>query len=264
MGDNRAASIERHLVTSSKSSDQQWLYLCGPDQAAQQILQVGQSACSLTDMTDERRSEYSHRIVWPSGVPPEVLQLVDVLKEVLTLRKVPYVDSAVVLDWYKVPDDEVDPMHWLNTAAGDLLSKGKYIQSATTTRLNARRELVKKMVDVFERHPLYGNTPAIVTVPGHKADESSFGERLAATVAKRLGKSVIETISRNGPRPERKAGAVEDLTNAFVMPQALSGDVVILDDVYSSGATMNAVALAARTAGAQRVFGIAAVKTMKN
>ena len=55
----------------------------------------------------------------------------------------------------------------------------------------------------------------------------------------------------------------ENLDGAFGTRRVISGTVVIVDDVITTGATMNSAARALKFAGAQRVFGLALCGTQK-
>lgn len=55
----------------------------------------------------------------------------------------------------------------------------------------------------------------------------------------------------------------ENLESAFGVRQTINGTVVIVDDVITTGATMNSAARALKFAGAQRVFGLALCGTPK-
>jgi len=55
----------------------------------------------------------------------------------------------------------------------------------------------------------------------------------------------------------------ENLDGAFGTRRVISGTVVIVDDVITTGATMNSAARALKFAGAQRVFALALCGTPK-
>ena len=52
-----------------------------------------------------------------------------------------------------------------------------------------------------------------------------------------------------------------NLKDAFVS-KTVTGDWIILDDVMTTGATLNEAALALKRAGADRVFGVALARTI--
>jgi hypothetical protein len=261
MGNGRADAVEKVLWThrtDDPTKTPRWLYLCGPDGAATQVLLAGGRACHQIEIPKQFAGTYSHGIHFANGVPAEIWALAALLRDdVLTLRRYPHLDCAIVLDWYKEVREDVDPMHWPNTPVGDLIYKGKYWKEDTPVRKKARTDLVEALADVITKHPLYRDAGSIVTIPGSKGDRLSFGERLASTVAKEVGKPLITTQA--GAHEPRKAGSVVHLEDCK-MPR-IEGAVIVLDDVIKSGGTMSAVAQVARDSGASKVFGLAAVKT---
>ena len=259
--DSRANRIEKHLVTTPKDdplNPRRWLYVRGPVEAMKQIdLLAGQRGVQVP-VPGPRSVEFNHRRRFQDGLPQDVAGTVDLLENVLTMRSREHLDFAVALDWYKVPDPAVEPSEWSNTEVGELVNRSKYRKQRP-----AIRELLGKMLEVIELHPLLNRTEYVATVPGHNADGNSFGEALAQVIAGRTGKTVMQTTCPSGPRAQQKEGLAPSPDGLFEMPQTLWGEVLIIDDVYKSGATMNAVALAAREAGADNVYGLAAVRTMR-
>lgn len=259
--DSRANSIEKHLVTTDMTHrPRQYLYLCGPDEAAEQVLASFANLCHLDNMSVRYAKQFTHRIRFEEGVTKNVLRLVELLESALTLTPRPELDFAVVLDWYKVPPNE-DSDRWTNTDTGELVYRAKYYNAGRDSR-TAREELVRQMTETIQQHPLLSYADQLITCPGHQADGASFGEWLATEISKSLGMPLVPTTCLTGARASRKEGPI-DLTGAFGFPEGLTGRCLIIDDVYQSGTTMGAVATAARTAGASNVFGFAPVRTMK-
>ncbi|MFI5712928.1 hypothetical protein [Kribbella sp. NPDC051620] len=212
----------------------------------------------------ELRTEYSHAFLFQEGLYAEAESFINLLMEVRILRQIPQIDHALVLDWYKIPPPD-NSDRWPNTPAGELVYRAKYYKdSSAVARAQARRELVDKMVSVIQRHPLLSGASAIVTVPGHNADGQSFGEQLAKVISQRTLQPFALTTCPSGPRSQRKeVQNPDDPPPVFAVPYLLEGSVVIVDDVIRSGKSIQGVAIAARKAGAARVFAFGAVKTMR-
>ncbi len=263
--DSRANRLADYTVYKYRDMDRplRWLDLRGPEEAAQQILMAAPDLCRLVPVPSERMQAYTHELEFPTGLPNEIRELAGLLTEVLSLRRNPGLDCSIALDWYKDPESSEDPMQWKNTPIGELVYRGKYY-TAGTSRNQARTDLVDVFANFFRRHPLYRDGDVIVTVPGHKADGQSFGEKLAAAVAQKVDKPLVQTVCTSGPRPPAKeGGSAADAT--FEIPTTLHGqDVIVLDDVCRSGSSMRKAALAARQSGAARVFGLSAVRTMRS
>lgn len=246
------------MVLPADPSPREWLYVCGPSEAMTQIDLVAGPRGIRDDVHPSHQSNYNHSRLFLSGVPRAVRQTANLLKDVLTMTSREHLDFALALDWYKVPDPEVDPNRWANTSSGELVNRAKYRSHSPSGR-----ELADHMADLIERHPLLEAANSIITVPGHRADGTSFGEKLARAVAHRADKPVVETQCPNGPRPQQKEESARNLLDEFEIPDILSGGVIIVDDVYRTGGSMDSVAAAAKEAGARRVFGLAAVRTLR-
>jgi predicted amidophosphoribosyltransferase len=210
----------------------------------------------VTDPDDRRKWTHALEI---NGVPsPEVEGLLNLLSETLVLRRLPSIESAMVLDWYKDPTSDEDPNNWAYTPVGKLVHGCKY-----AGRVNDLRLLCDRLAEVIGRHPVYRES-VLATVPGHNTKVTSNGERVAAGVAKRLDLPLIKTTARTAVRPEAKSGEAFDLTGEFSMDETASLQrVLIVDDLYHSGKTMSEVAAAAKRAGALSVHGIAGVRIMR-
>ena len=209
-----------------------------------------------------RADDYRYCLQWRNGFPDGARELVDLLSEALVVppRHDRRIDLAVALDWYKILDPAVSSDQWENTVVGDLIWKMKYWKDAGTRRAAADR-LVAMLAAAVSRHPALRGAPYVVSVPGSAGDGNSVGEYIARHVADQTGKSLIQTI---GPAREARkgGGSLDALDGRFHLPTSLHHPCIVVDDVYRSGVTMRATALAARQAGAPSVFGLAAAKTI--
>ncbi|NJP44475.1 phosphoribosyltransferase [Actinacidiphila epipremni] len=251
------------LKYANHETPDRWLDLCGPETISEQFLMANGPLCRSVRVPEDRESEWSHRLHFPRGMPGENRTLADLLKSVLSLTVRSPLDCCIALDWYKIPDPDVDPMKWKNTEAGELNYRSKYYYPGVDLN-RARHRLITRFSEVINKHPLYRDAAAIVSVAGHKADGRSHGEILASAVAEATGKRLIMTQTPDGPRAPAKESQGTITEKTFSLNERIIGNVVILDDVYSSGATMHAVAKVAKRAGADRIFGLSIVKTMRN
>jgi hypothetical protein len=261
--DSRANKLVDYEMWEATDALDNWLYLRGSDEVAHQFGLLNGDECIPISDQHMRSKNWSHGYRFPQGMSFESHRMANHLKEVLsmTLARNASIDCAIAFDWYKIPP-EVQTARWDNTETGELVYRGKYY-SPSQAKDRARAALSEKYLLFLQRHPLYSPCKTIITVPGHNADGSSFGETMAREVAGLAGNRLVLTASRNGPRPQAKAGSQPPTADQFNIPTRLTGDVILLDDVYKSGGSMNAVAEAAKRAGASRVFGIAAVRTMR-
>jgi predicted amidophosphoribosyltransferase len=171
------------------------------------------------------------------------------------------------LDWYKKPEEDVNPYYWDNTPIAQLISSGKY-KYKNDGDMQSRVGLVDLMCGAIERHGILTRATVVLDIPGHDGTRVSFGSRMAATIARRQGIPMIKVAAKSEFRPEAKnleeSERQDFLDDQFRVPQSLDGQrVLIADDVFRSGTSMGAVASAARDVGAAKVYGICGVRTMR-
>jgi hypothetical protein len=68
----------------------------------------------------------------------------------------------------------------------------------------AGRALTRRLLRVVARHPTLADSDVVVAVPGHDRARPSFGERLAASVARGLHVPLIKVATRREFRPPAK------------------------------------------------------------
>jgi predicted amidophosphoribosyltransferase len=143
---------------------------------------------------------------------------------------------------------------------GSLIHRGKYRGSP-----DALEGLSSRLADAASQHALFQATDVVLSVPGHDSSKQSFGEGLAYEVAKKIGVPLLITKCSESLRAEAKAGLeTEELADLFTVdPSAHNQVVLIIDDVYRSGATMSAVARAAARAGARGRLGLVGARTLR-
>jgi len=126
--------------------------------------------------------------------------------------------------------------------------------------------LAERMLDVARNAFECVAFDAVVPVPLHRTRlrERGFNqsELLARPIAKALQVSLASSVLkrvRNTPSQTRlnKRERAENILDAFVVPNshAVHGKVLLLiDDVYTTGATLNECARVLQTAGAREIF----------
>ena len=265
-GDHRGGKIENawKRVLPNGSVSENFVDLCCPQEAVDQILACSGSIAQKVAIPEEIEATVSHSLYFEKGLPPQLRELVYLLKEVVSIPAPAGVDFAIALDWTKQVEDGVDPSEWADTAMGQRVRFTKYAPQPTWSTSRAkRRELIQALVGFIHRHPLYAAATAISAPPGSKADGQSFAELLAQDVAATVGKPYVSQAAA-GPRPQQKDGLHQDLSEAFTMSAGLTGPVIVMDDVYRTGSSMSGAALAARRAGATSVLALTAVRTLRN
>jgi hypothetical protein len=153
-----------------------------------------------------------------------------------------------------------------HTEIGELERRAKYGADAS-----ARASLLERMVDVFHRllEPL--QIDAICAVPPSVAGEFSLPGWLASGLSEQLEiENLTPMIRWTGVKPKLKAVDVDhkwaSLDDAgLTIDGRLEGRrILIVDDLYQSGATVHFVASRLQSAGAAEVHCFAVVKSMRD
>ncbi|WP_395110161.1 phosphoribosyltransferase [Actinomadura sp. SCN-SB] len=115
----------------------------------------------------------------------------------------------------------------------------------------AHESLADRLATVVELHPEYQKADAMAAVPG------SYSVRLANAVANRTNKSLVKMIEIQADRP----GDPPQLT--VEEPSTAEGKrIILIDDVYRSGAKLRAASTALRNARARQILGLTATCTI--
>lgn len=160
---------------------------------------------------------------------------------------------------------------YARTETGQLVYAAKpYARTSTDAhRANATR-LAQLMVNFIRRHPSYHRSSIIIPVPAQSDKAFDLPTVLASQVARACnvsdGNALVRKTRQTLPAKDCQTiqQKVDNVRGAFeVVPAAdLQGrDVVLLDDIYQSGFTLNEVGRVLFEAGAQSVFGLVATKT---
>jgi adenine/guanine phosphoribosyltransferase-like PRPP-binding protein len=259
---NRGGSYTNHHFEATPSGGHV-LHIAGPPGAVTQV--------RLTDTSYvPRHWQTIHGYALDGAGPsptPATSKLLELLRGAVTVPCGEPLDFAIALDWYnRVVDDELGG----HTELANLVHRGKYWYRADAKKQRqVGLAVVGEMAEFIGQHPLLKGIDAIAAVPGHDASVVSFGSRVAAAVAHQRDVALVRCESTQAYRAPAKEMDLGDrsaaLNGQFRCPADLSGQqVLIVDDVYSSGATAQETARALRAAGAIRVASLAAVRTMRS
>ena len=123
-----------------------------------------------------------------------------------------------------------------------------------------RVSLAKPLGDILkecrEREPFTGNL--VIPVPLHSARERTRGFNQAELIAARLGLPTANRLLRRRKPTPSQTGLTRNerklnLAGAFEVRGEVSGTVIVVDDVFTTGSTMNEIARTLKRAGAERV-----------
>ncbi|NYD67881.1 hypothetical protein [Agromyces atrinae] len=256
--DGRGNKLTKYEICDDDDSGSE-LKLCGPDEVAAQIIAVAGDTCVDRQLDDKGRLKWTHALHFPEGVPQEIEDLCEILTNWLSIPNRADLDLSLSLDWYKQPDDEGELVH---TPTGELIYRTKYAKEPTwSSSRQARRELLNAMVRAVDTHPMLAAADVISTPPGSNGDGTSFGEILGREIAERAGRPFVPMSGP--PRAQQKEEVAREVRNDFSLTEVVRGPLLLIDDVFHTGVTMESAARAARRAGASHVFALTAARTLR-
>jgi predicted amidophosphoribosyltransferase len=128
-------------------------------------------------------------------------------------------------------------------------------------------------IETIQGLPYYRDAELIVAVPPMSGKPFDLPSQVAASVSARLTKKDLtyhfvldhekQTSLKDAPI-EEKWGILEATGLRLNCPISNKSDVILVDDKYQSGTTMQFVAMKLQEAGARHIFGISLVKTLRD
>lgn len=123
-------------------------------------------------------------------------------------------------------------------------------------RVSLAKPLGDLLKECLDREQFTGNL--IIPVPLHRGRARARGFNQAELIAARLGRPVAPHLLRRRKNTPSQTGLSRsqrkrNLAAAFEVRGQLTGTVIVVDDVYTTGSTMNEIARTLKRAGAVRV-----------
>ena len=186
-------------------------------------------------------------------------KFVDSYANVVFLRDL--LDVSVALSLNFESDGET------RTHIGQLEKNAKYDNDE-----KAVDELAAIVDEFICNNPLYANANYLCAVPSSKVGERNLPIRILERLRKFKGKNVSDSIAWTSKTESLKnaegADKLEILKHSgleIVGDEDFEGkDVVVLDDLYMSGITLQYVAMNLKKTGARMVYGLCLVKSFSN
>ncbi len=158
------------------------------------------------------------------------------------------------------------------TEVGQLMRAAKpYNDIPNEEHRRAGTALARRLCALVKTVALYRDVDGFVAIPCAGSKRFSLPRGFAYELARRTGKANLsEAVTKSKVTPELKNLSLADKLEAILgsvtvdMAKVEGKSIVVVDDLYQSGLTINYVAEELRLAGARKVFGLAAVKTLSN
>ena len=168
-------------------------------------------------------------------------------------------DEAYALDFNFQQD--IEPIRY--THAGDCAYRAKYCQDAAATR-----ELAEILAQFIQLHPTLLSADIIAAVPPRPSKTFHLPNQLVAALGGLLDRQVGLGVTVKGI-VQLKMLALDQkiaaLADAFLLTESIEGRTILLiDDLYQSGATLWSLARFLKSRGAREVYGLACVKSWRD
>lgn len=162
------------------------------------------------------------------------------------------------------------------TDYGDLVYCAKpYRGDFTASRRQAADEIVDRMAAFVASHPSYARAQVVSVVPPSSAKRPCLPVYLATQLADRLDKEdatgLISKTRTTRPMKDCKTiqEKIDNVRGAFATSPELAArfqaqSVILVDDIYHTGFTLNEVARALLINGVPEVLGLVATKTAQD
>jgi hypothetical protein len=129
--------------------------------------------------------------------------------------------------------------------------------------------LADSLTEALRTMPAFMKSDFIASMPGNPSKQYHLPDLLVNGMEKRLGMVKRLIIRKIRDTPQVKNMKLEDklisLENVFEIDHSIKGkSVLIVDDLYQSGASMWNIARFLKKSGARMVYGLACVKTWRD
>ncbi len=134
-------------------------------------------------------------------------------------------------------------------------------------------KLATMLIDFIRVHPTYSRVPLVAAVPASNPNKpfdlpTFLVEQIAAATGKEIVTASIRKTRQTQPMKSfaTLADKVANIKDAFQVDQArLTGNrIILIDDIYQTGTSINEVSRALRSAGVRQVFGLTLTKTIRS
>jgi hypothetical protein len=200
--------------------------------------------------------------------PAEVVQWVEVVGHPVAMKD--FLAISFALDYDRHGGNPQKPQ----TEIGLLRAQAKpYVGTAVTTQTKeAANKLVEHCLRFLNAMTCYSSADCIVAMPPSDPSKTyNLPQYLATRIAdewgrENLSKHVRTVKPRNSIKGVPLAEKLDTLLGTIEVDDGVFANrkVLLVDDLYQSGVSMNYCALLLRQAGAKKIFGLACEKTCRN
>lgn len=227
----------------------------------------------LARLMPEWRVSGSGRVVtgrapsgWDEDMPAHAERILYLLETSVTIED-DHVDGSHALRMHLAKDEETG--EWVQSDIGKLVRAAKSYQAWSPGDRRVAVRLADEMLYWIAEMPPYSAADVIVPAPSTNPNkEYDLPAFIAQYLSPRISKPIVAIQSSNTQAqkglPTSEKMSARDLARQYRVTDNVQAKVaLVLDDIYESGGTVDAVALALRAAGVRSIFSLTATKTAK-
>lgn len=175
-------------------------------------------------------------------------------------------DASYALRLHNVKDEHTGS--WAYSDTGKLVRAAKSYDHASGDRRKAE-QLANEMLYWVEAMPLYRDADVIVPAPSSNPDKAFdlpafIADHLSTKMRRPRGAIRSSNAVPQKNLGEREKASVDELARHYAVGGEVGGrTVLVIDDIYESGATVGAMTKVLRDAGAAAVLSLTATKAAK-
>lgn len=158
------------------------------------------------------------------------------------------------------------------TEIGELVYQAKpYNRPQNSTNIENAKKLSQFFIEFIQTHPSYYRAELILATPPSNATKLfNLPNYLVSIISDKLGipngQNIIQKIKKTKPMkdcltPQEKIENVRDAFQVLNPDLIMRKNIIVVDDIYQSGFTLNEISRVLFEAGASSVLGLVATKT---
>lgn len=246
------------------------LVLVRGERAYYSIMQRAFPESRLSRIFDDRFNRYD----WGTFISNTNQATRQVLEALLkSLQNHIYIDDPTLTETFAL-DFHMRPASLSRTHVGQLVYQSKpYSKSPTPENRVKTKELAQSFCAFIENHPTYASADMVLSIPPRQGKSFDLPCELAKEISSARGieDGTAFTAKVRQTKPMKDCISIEEkienVRGAFAVNKSavLKGrEIILIDDIYQTGFTMNEVGNVILDAGAGLVLGLAATKTAKD
>jgi predicted amidophosphoribosyltransferase len=137
---------------------------------------------------------------------------------------------------------------------------------------NCADQIAAQLIQFVTAHPTFSRADLIIPVPSSKPGDvfdlpAYFAGFMASSLKIENGTGIVNKVRQTAQQKNlhTQQEKVENVSRAFALAGSVEGKrVIVIDDLYQSGATINEVGRVVRAGGPAEVLGLAVTKTHRD